>query len=227
MTATLRPNNDTQDPAPSQVGRVADALRLWITEGSLPSGTQMSEEALVKQLGVSRNTLREAFRLLAHDGLLVHRFNRGVFVPELGVVDLADVYRLRMIVEPHVVRSLVSEDALRLDLLRDAVLNAEEAAKGGRWAEVGTANIHFHRSLVHLARSPRLDALAERLLAELRLLFAVIDKPQHLYEPYVARNRYLYEGLLLARFEEMAEYLHCYLQDSAAALRSAFEEKLV
>ena len=55
----------------------------------------MSEEQLVEALRVSRNTLREAFRLLTHERLLVHQLHRGVFVPELHESDLVDLYRLR------------------------------------------------------------------------------------------------------------------------------------
>ena len=56
----------------STAGRVADVLRTRITEGSLAPGTRLSEEDIGAALGVSRNTLREAFRLLGHERLLVH-----------------------------------------------------------------------------------------------------------------------------------------------------------
>ncbi|MGI8985956.1 MAG: GntR family transcriptional regulator, partial [Nocardioidaceae bacterium] len=79
----------------STAERVADVLRRRITEGDLVPGARLSEERLVCELHVSRNTLREAFRLLAHEGLLVHRLHRGVFVPELDEDDLVDLYRLR------------------------------------------------------------------------------------------------------------------------------------
>src|SRR5919112_1117058 len=67
----------------STAERVAELLRHRVIEGDLPPGHRLSEEQLVDVLHVSRNTLREAFRLLTHEGLLVHRLHRGVFVPEL------------------------------------------------------------------------------------------------------------------------------------------------
>src|SRR3954454_3634165 len=67
----------------STAERVAELLRHRVIEGDLPPGTRLSEEQLVEVLHVSRNTLREAFRLLTHEGLLVHHLHRGVFVPEL------------------------------------------------------------------------------------------------------------------------------------------------
>ena len=67
----------------STAERVADVLRRRITDGDLPPRTHLSEEQLIEVLRVSRNTLREAFRLLSHEGLLVHELHRGVFVREL------------------------------------------------------------------------------------------------------------------------------------------------
>ncbi|HVT67172.1 MAG TPA: GntR family transcriptional regulator, partial [Trebonia sp.] len=53
----------------STAGRVTDILRTHITDGLLPPGTRLSEEAIGRALGVSRNTLREAFALLSHERL--------------------------------------------------------------------------------------------------------------------------------------------------------------
>ena len=78
--------------------RAAQILRRCVVEGRLP-GTQLREERLVTSMGISRNTLREAFRLLAHDGLLVPRLtfhepclnqNRAILqMLEAGLLDRA------------------------------------------------------------------------------------------------------------------------------------------
>jgi DNA-binding GntR family transcriptional regulator len=88
----------------STAGRVADVLRDRVTEGHLVPGTRLSEEEIGEALGVSRNTLREAFRLLSHERLLEHVFNRGVFVRSLSRDDVRDVYRVRRLVECAAVR---------------------------------------------------------------------------------------------------------------------------
>lgn len=162
----------------STAERIADVLRRRITEGDLRPGTQLSEERLVARLGVSRNTLREAFRLLAHDGLLIHRRHRGVFVPELDEDDLIDLYRLWRTVECDVVRSLNGLDVDRLRPLRADVEAAESAASRGEWGEVATANMRFHQCLVSLAGSRRIDDVTRRLLAEMRLAFHVVASPR-------------------------------------------------
>lgn len=202
--------------------RVADVLRRRITEGELPPGTRLSEQALGESLAVSRNTLREAFRLLSHEGLLVHHLHRGVFVPELTADDLADLYRLRRTIECDVVRTYGSATGARLEALLTAVQDGERSAARGDWPAVGTANMRFHQHLVALAGSPRIDQVTARLLAELRLAFHIVASPQELHEPYIARNRRLAELLLAEETEAAAVELQDYLHDSEARLLAAY-----
>ncbi|MBC7375590.1 MAG: GntR family transcriptional regulator [Frankiales bacterium] len=209
----------------STAERVADVLRRRITEGDLTPGARLSEEQLVGALRVSRNTLREAFRLLTHERLLVHQLHRGVFVPELQDSDLADIYRLRRAIECDVVRELAHVDAARLQPLYDDVGAGEAAAERGDWIAVGTANMSFHRHLVGLAGSRRIDDVAARLIAELRLAFHAVASPQELHEPYVSRNRALLDLLRADEFERAAKELEDYLDDSEAQLLLAVHRR--
>ncbi|GAA4752944.1 GntR family transcriptional regulator [Modestobacter marinus] len=210
----------------STAERVAELLRSRVIEGDLPPGTRLSEEQLVEVLHVSRNTLREAFRLLTHEGLLVHRLHRGVFVPELDEDDLVDLYRLRRTIECDVVRRLEGLDAVRLRPLHDAVAAGEDAARRGDWVAAGTANMRFHQHLVALAGSRRIDETTARVLAELRLAFSAIAVPQRLHEPYVSRNRALLDLLTAGEVEQAAKELEAYLHDSEAELRAAHRDRL-
>ncbi|MFI6673397.1 GntR family transcriptional regulator [Kribbella sp. NPDC050470] len=213
----------------SSAERAADILRRSITEGALPPGAQLSELELTEVLEVSRNTLREAFRLLTHEGLLVYKLHRGVFVPELDEHDVVDLYRLRRVLEVDVVRRLGERDpelpATRLEPLLDDVEAAEAAALAERWPAVGTANMRFHEHLIGLADSARMNAVTGRLLAELRLVFHVIATPQELHEPYIARNRGLFELLEARKYEQAAADLHQYLLDSEQGLLDAFRAR--
>jgi DNA-binding GntR family transcriptional regulator len=191
----------------STAERVADVLRRRITEGDLPPRTHLSEEQLIAVLRVSRNTLREAFRLLSHEGLLVHELHRGVFVRQLDEADL--------------VRTLSAADPVDLQRLYDDVAEGERASARRDWVAVGTANMQFHRDLVALARSPRTDQVTERLLAEMRLAFHAVASPQRLHETYVGRNRALVELLAAGAYDRAAEQLELYLQDSLSELLDA------
>ena len=208
--------------AHGQVGRAAEALRDRLIAGALLPGQRLPEDALGRDLEVSRSTLREAFRLLVHEGLLRHHLNRGVFVAQPGLDDLADLYRVRRLIEPPTVAEFSQGVLERLAPLEEAVTDAEAAADDSAWVDVVTANMLFHERLVALGRSPRLSATIRSALAETRLAFHVVRDPQPLYEPYVQRNRIVFDGLARGEFTETADYLTGYLQDSESALREAF-----
>lgn len=214
----------------STVGRVADLLRTRITEGQLAPGTRLSEEGIVGALGVSRSTLREAFRQLGHERLLVHEFNRGVFVRELTVDDVRDLYEMRRIVECGAVRRAgvraggrVPPPAPLLDPVGAAVAEGEAAAGAERWGDVGTANMHFHQALADLAQSPRISEATRQLLAELRLVFHVMAAPREFHAGYLGENRRIFALLEAGDLAGAEDALAAYLDRAEAQLVEAYE----
>lgn len=65
------------------VAQVVEAIRAAVQDRRLPSGAKLANEnVFAAQLNVSRTTLREAIRILTHDGLLISRHGIGTFVAE-------------------------------------------------------------------------------------------------------------------------------------------------
>ncbi|MET9348866.1 GntR family transcriptional regulator [Streptomyces termitum] len=221
MDATGKPADGR--PAAERAGtaeRVADILRARISEGAYPPGARLSEEAVAGDLGVSRNTLREAFRLLVRERLLVHELNRGVFVRVPTDADVEDIHRTRRLVERAALRGL-GRPPHRLDGLVDAVVDAERAALNDDWPAVSTANIRFHLALVALAGSARTDELMRGVLAELRLALHPVADARALHEPYLARNREILAALGAGDRGAAEQLLDRYLDDSHAQVTAA------
>jgi DNA-binding GntR family transcriptional regulator len=221
---TVLPADDSSPiERPSIAERVADVLRDRITEGYYRPGTRLSEEAIGGELKISRNTLREAFRLLTHERLLLHEPYRGVSVRVLSLHDVVDLYRVRKVIECGAVSGeRAPDDDARLARVAAAVAEGGEAESAADWQGLGTANIHFHQALVALAASPRLDDLMRGILAELRLVFHVMADPRRFHEPYLTRNRDIL-GLLRADDRaKAASTLHEYLGDAERQLVEAY-----
>lgn len=72
----------------------AERLRTLIIEGELAPGARLNERELSERLGVSRTPLREAFRMLAADGLLVQLPNRGAQVVALSPDDVRHAFEV-------------------------------------------------------------------------------------------------------------------------------------
>ncbi|WP_433279721.1 GntR family transcriptional regulator [Pseudonocardia xinjiangensis] len=207
----------------STAERVAAILRSRISEGYFLPGARLAEDTIGTALGVSRNTLREAFRLLSHERLLVHELNRGVFVRTLSIEDVIDLYRVRVLVECGVVRA-ITEVPRGIDQLVAAVSDGEEALRRQGWQALGTANLKFHEALVALAESPRTDELMGGVLAELRLVFHVMADPKRFHEPYLARNKEILALLQQGDGPAAAEALAVYLRDAEEQLVKAYRD---
>lgn len=211
--ATLGEHEAARDSAPERIARL---LRARVTDGSVRPGERLPEDLLTRALRVSRNTLREAFRMLSHERLLVHELNRGVFVRRPSAEDVRDIYRLRRVIELPAVHGTGG-----LDAMREATARARERAASGDWPGVASANIDFHRALVARLGSARADETMARLAAELRLAFHGIAAPEAFHSPYLARNERLLELLSAEDFERAAAELAEYLDEAGERLASA------
>ena len=82
-------------PPPSTLpATTAERLRELIIEGALAPGMRLNERALCDRLGISRTPLREAFRLLAADGLVELSPNRGATVVSLSGADIRESFEV-------------------------------------------------------------------------------------------------------------------------------------
>jgi DNA-binding GntR family transcriptional regulator len=206
--------------------RVADVLRGQIADGKLLPGHQLSEEAVGDALGISRNTLREAFRVLCHERLLVHEMNRGVFVRSATMEDIADIYKVRRVLEFSALAAVRTSDRSLLDRMDAAAAAAERAAADEKWMDVGPANNEWHLALVSSLGSRRLNELLRTVLAEIRLAFWQTKQDLHrLYAPYVALNREILElvrrGEHAAAAREFVQYFDKSERDLLSALGDA------
>ncbi|MFE9136256.1 FadR/GntR family transcriptional regulator [Streptomyces sp. NPDC007355] len=141
--------------------QVIAELRNQITSGEWPVGSRIpTEPELVEQLGVARNTVREAVRALAHNGLLDIRQGSGTYV--IATSELAGVMHRRFAgSDPrHVaeLRSTLESSAARLAAARrterdlkqlDALLvRREEAWESGDAERFVTVDAAFHHAVV-------------------------------------------------------------------------------
>ncbi|HET6876253.1 MAG TPA: GntR family transcriptional regulator [Jatrophihabitans sp.] len=204
----------------------AGTMRNWITCGELPPGTRLPEEQLCEALGVSRNTLREAFRLLGHERLVVHELNRGVFVRTLTAADVADVFLVRELAELAGVRAARSADRALLRRVDEAVASGSAAARKRDWTAFATADLAFHRALAALAGSPRIDEMMRRVLAELRLAFGAVEDRAAFHAPYARRNAGLAELLHAGRLKPLERELRSYLADARDQIVAALDRDI-
>jgi DNA-binding GntR family transcriptional regulator len=152
-------------------------LRESIVSGQLAPGTQLREVALADELGVSRPTLREALRSLQlqGDGLVRHRTNRGVFVSDVSAADVDDIYRVRAVLESNGARACAKATAAQRQALEAAFAALRASWHGGTLQELIDADLGFHRAIVALLGSARLDAVFAGTCDGLKFCLSVLS----------------------------------------------------
>ncbi|KLK89896.1 GntR family transcriptional regulator [Microvirga vignae] len=203
---------------------VAARIRELVIAGEFAPGQKLLEQQVAARFGISRNTLREVFRLLTSQRLLQYIPNRGVFVAAPDEAAVIDIYRVRSVIQTGAVQAATrGHPALaRMRLLAE---QGREVGSRGDWRQVGTINMEFHRAMVELCDSPRLSACFDLVLAELRLVFGELEDTAHLHEPYIGLNASLVHALEEADIPAAASQLEAYLLKSERAVLAALQRR--
>lgn len=218
MTAAPFSEADEQ----SRAARVASLMRDMLIAGSFSPGEKLLEQQLALQFGISRNTLREAFRLLTSQGLLNHIPNRGVFVAAPDEAAVVDIYRVRSVIQKGALQAATRGHPALARMAR-LVEEGHAAQAVGDWQRVGTVNMEFHRAMVELCDSPRLSASFDLVMAELRLVFGQLADTAYLHDPYVALNAALLAMAEAGNNEQAVQALEAYLLKSERSVLAALQ----
>lgn len=205
--------------------RIAEWTRQKIINGEFSPGQRLSEASLSASLDISRNTLREVFRMLTKEGLLKYEPNRGVSVSIPSIASIIDIYRVRRLVECQALAQAYPRHPARKKL-RAALDQAIRCRDAGDWQGVGTANMAFHMAIVELADSERLNEMFSHLLAELRLAFGLLNDPEFLHAPYVDMNVRIAELFEAGNLQEASAKLNDYLVHSERIVLAVYARRI-
>jgi DNA-binding GntR family transcriptional regulator len=127
---------------PSQVAHV---LREAILDGILPPGTWLRETEIARELTVSRTPVRDAFRVLAAEGLVTINANQGAVVSAMTSDDVIELYVVRTALESLAAR-LAARRAPEQCLKEFARLipAMKAAANEARLADLEKLTFEFH-----------------------------------------------------------------------------------
>ncbi|TYC92065.1 GntR family transcriptional regulator [Novosphingobium sp. BW1] len=149
--------------------RIFEVIRERIIEGKLSVMEPVRQDALAKELGVSKIPLREALARLEHEGLLTSQPNRGWFVQPMTSDQAEEIYELRLAFEPVAAARgarMATEEDQKAAI---AAFERLDTAANSALSEVGVRNREFHVTLVRPGQrllttqlTERLEVLAER-----------------------------------------------------------------
>jgi len=105
----------------SVTNSIVEYLRGKIIIGELPGGQRLNENQLAPKLGISRPPMREAFRILEHEHVIVSIPRKGVYIKELSINDCQEVYQMREMLECFAVDLLKAQNISSLPEVSSAL----------------------------------------------------------------------------------------------------------
>lgn len=175
---------------------VTDRLREMIYERSLPPGERIDELGLSARLGTSRTPLREALKVLAHEGLVRLVPGRGAFVIELSAGEAESLFPVLGLLQSRcaaeAVRRQTPEDIAALDTL---LASLENAVTGNRLTDYYRAVDGFHERLQTMAANPWLTRSITDLGRFLQMVRTLMPLPENRLRQSMAEYRTLMKAI--------------------------------
>lgn len=206
--------------------QVADGLSERILAGAFGPGDRLRESAIAAELGVARNTIREAVRILELSGLVRYEVNRGAVVISPTPENVEALYAARERLETAAVARTPSPEQLSaITAAFDSLVAVADSRDARRIIDHDLA---FHAAIVALLDSSRLDEFYAELTQELRFYLMVLAVEDREYEdPSVVRADH--EAILSAirsgdRERAVAE-VRAHMETNAQRLKEILAER--
>ncbi|WP_173570907.1 GntR family transcriptional regulator [Acetobacter conturbans] len=211
-----------------QVRTIADRLyhllRERIIRGEFQGHETIRQDVLAGRLGISKIPLREALARLEQDGLVSSQVNRGFMVTSLTREEAAEVFTLRLRLEPEAtVDGSIRANHADQDSARKALQNLEEAWKSPseNW---GDCNRAFHLALMRPGTGTLSYSILERLhvIAE-RYVLLHLEPPSH-HKRAAKEHRTLFNLWLKRDVETLRQFVHTHIFQTQRDLVDEMED---
>jgi DNA-binding GntR family transcriptional regulator len=224
----LEPDFPALEPlrTPRKLAEDASAvLREQILSGGFRRGLHLVEAKLASRLGVSRGTIRDAFKVLAAEGLIEEEPRRGAFVVTLSRSDVREIYDLRAAIEGRSAYLL----AKRLDVTAEHALtdmiDAIRAAEQRRdVAATRRADLAFHERLCALSGNRRLHEIFVRYVPAIQTLLNFDALPYASPESIADQHLAILEAIRSNVPEAAAQAVEQHIEGARDVVAAYFDE---
>ncbi|GIL06727.1 MAG: GntR family transcriptional regulator [Betaproteobacteria bacterium] len=216
---------------PHAIGRqvlhaaVVAQLRDMITEGQLTPGERLNERVLCEQLGISRTPLREAFKVLATEGLIVLLPNRGAQVAKMGRDEVVHAFQVMGALE-GLSGELACANITEEELAEIRELHRQMAACHRKRDLPGYYRLNraIHERINAAARNPVLTQVYRTVNARLHALRFRSNFDRKKWDAALAEHEQMLEALAARDGERMRRLLVEHLAHKCAAAVLALME---
>jgi DNA-binding GntR family transcriptional regulator len=149
---------------------VAERLREQIFSHELAPGSWLDEQSLAIVFGISRTPMREAIKVLASEGLVTTKMNKGAYVTEVDRGDLEQIFTVLSLLEGQAAKeTAIKASEAQLTQLDNLHHRLEKAAADRDTEQFFEINVKFHELIQEIAGNKWMNGVIEDLRKVLKL----------------------------------------------------------
>ena len=149
---------------------VAERLREQIFSHELAPGSWLDEQSLAIAFGISRTPMREAIKVLASEGLVTTKMNKGAYVTEVDRRDLEQIFTVLSLLEGQAAKeTAIKASEAQLTQLDNLHHRLEKAAADRDAEQFFEINVKFHELIQEIAGNKWMNGVIEDLRKVLKL----------------------------------------------------------
>jgi len=149
---------------------VAERLREQIFSHELAPGSWLDEQSLAMAFGISRTPMREAIKVLASEGLVTTKMNKGAYVTEVDRRDLEQIFTVLSLLEGQAAKeTAIKASEAQLTQLDNLHHRLEKAAADRDTEQFFEINVKFHELIQEIAGNKWMNGVIEDLRKVLKL----------------------------------------------------------
>lgn len=203
-------------------------LRRQILRGELKPGERLMEISLANKLGVSRTPIREAIRMLEHEGLVVMVPRRGAHVAEITRQELNDVLEIRKTLEVLAIQracaNMTDRDVRQLREAEEAFAILVER-KDADITALGEADEHFHDIIYQGTNNRRLIQILNNLREQMYRFRVEYLKDIDIRQMLVREHDAIVKALEIRDTEEAVRLVTMHIDNQYRAINKALDER--
>jgi DNA-binding GntR family transcriptional regulator len=146
--------------------QVVKVLSNAILTGKYRPGDRLNESQIARELNMSRIPVREALSQIQEQGLVQSRERRGMFVTNLGLEEVEQIYIVRLVLENEALRLARIHMTPQILAELEGIL-ARMDAWNGALLESAALDLEFHRTLWKASGNPYLERMLNSLIVPL------------------------------------------------------------
>lgn len=161
-----------------QAEAIAESITNAIMEQRLAPGSKLSESRMAEAFNVSRTKTNQALMILSESGLVQQLPNRGFFVNSPSITEAKQVFALRHLLEPEIIRGVIAHIKDNdIKLLHDHLAAEKQAREGSDRRAIIRLSGEFHMLLAAMCGNRYIDKIMAELCPLTCLIIALYDVP--------------------------------------------------